>query len=83
MFKWFKIFNATEFDALDLISKTYTVNLEGIGQRDILVTKGTNYGLTYEGIFLSVQMNEQNPFKFDGHAVYIDDANDVWLGTPI
>lgn len=77
---WFKIFNIDDFAALGLVSRTYTLDLEGVGQKDILVTKGVNYGLTYEGVFLSLEMSDLNPFPFDGHAIYVDSHNNVYLG---
>lgn len=82
-FIWYKIFNTAEFDALDLISKTYTLVLENIGQKDVLVTKGEGYGITYEGVFLSLLLNDLNPFSIDDHAVYVDENDDVYLGLPV
>ncbi len=78
---WFKIFNQTEFEALDLVSKTYTVDLEVLGEKDILVTKGNYISILYEGIFLSIGMSEKNPFVFENTAVYLDENFDVWLGV--
>ena len=83
IYKWFKIFNTAEFDALDLVSKTYTFILEGVGQKDILVTKGVTYGMTYDGVFLSLNMIDQNPFEFDGHAIFIDGDDNVYLGIEV
>ena len=79
-YTWYKIFNKDEFDALDLVSKTYSVILDGIGLRDILVTKGFGYGITYEGIFLSLEINSQNPFYFEDHAICLNTEGDVYLG---
>lgn len=83
IYNWFKIFNKTEFDALDLVSKTYTFNLEGIGQKDVLVTKGLGYGITYQGVFLSLNLNDLNPFEFEGYAIYIDGDENVYLGIEV
>ncbi len=84
MFNWFKIFNRTEFDALGLVSKTYTLELEDIGIKNILVTKGITHGLTYEGVFLSLLLNDLNPFEFEGYAIYLNtETNDVYLGIAI
>lgn len=89
IFKWFKIFNLTAFEATDLVSRTYTQILEGIGQKDILVTKGELVSMLYEGIFLPLELNEINPFiklaETDAetdlaYAIYIDANNDVFLG---
>jgi hypothetical protein len=83
-YNWFLIFNTADFDALGLISKTYTLNLEGVGEKDILVTKGISYGITYEGIFLSLSLNDENPFEFEDHAIFLDVATDnVYLGIAI
>ncbi len=80
IYTWFYIFNTTELDDLDLISKKVTLNLEGIGQKEILITKAIGYGITYEGVFLSLNLNDKNPFEFDGHAIYVDESNNVFLG---
>ena len=78
-YNWFKIFNKTEFLATGLVSKAYSLNLENIGLKEILVTIGNYLGMTYEGVFLTLK-DDENPFMFDGHAIYIDSNNDVFLG---
>lgn len=82
-YTWFKIFNTTEFAALGLVSKTYTLDLEGVGQKDVFVTKGVNYGITYEDIFLPLELNAKNPFAFEGHAIYVDADDNVYLGIAV
>lgn len=83
-YNWFKIFNLTEFNATGLVSRKYTLNLEGIGEKTILVTKGVAVGMTYEDVFLSLELNDKNPFEFEGHAIYVDsESNDVYLGLPV
>lgn len=81
-YTWFKIFNRTEFEALGLVSKKYTLNLEGLGQKEILVTKGNLVGMLYEGIYLALDLNG-NPFAMDDHAIYQDANNDVYLGIAV
>ena len=83
IYTWFKIFNEGEFEASNLVSRTYTVNLEDIGQKDILVTKGNLVSMTYEGVMLSLDMNDANPFEFEGLAIYRDENDDVWLGIAV
>jgi hypothetical protein len=83
-YTWYKIFNLTEFEDLGLVSKAYTLNLSGIGQKSILVFKGNEVSVQYEGVTLPIQLNTKNPFEFDGHAVYLDtDTDDVYLGIAI
>lgn len=74
------IFNKNEFEALDLISKTYPINLPVLGQKDVLVTNGNLLAITFEGVFLAVNINDKNPFFKDGYAVFLDEENDVYLG---
>lgn len=82
-YRWFKILNRLEFDALGLVSKTYTWDLEGVGLKSILVTKGIGYAMLYDGVFLPLQLNDSNPFAIDQRAIYIDANNDVFLGIEI
>lgn len=83
IYTWFKIFNKDEFEDLDLVSRTYSLNLSGVGTKDILVTKGIGVGMTYDGVFLSLELEDQNPFEFEDKAIYIDENNDVYLGVGI
>lgn len=83
-FNWFKIFNMDEFLALELFSKTYLVILEGVGQRDVLVTRGNEVSIVYDDVLLVVDFEGDNPFVRVGaentYAVYKDENADVWLG---
>lgn len=79
-YTWFKIFNTDDFDESGLVSKTYVLNLEDVGLKEILVTKGITYGITYDGIFLAYNLNGLNPFYFEGHAIFRNPDNDVFLG---
>lgn len=83
IYDWYLIFNLDEFEALGLVSKSYTLDLEDIGEKTILVTKGNYISMLYEGVLLSVQMVDKNPFPFDGHAVYVDDDSNVYLGIEV
>lgn len=82
-YTWFNVFNRIAFQELGLVSKVYTLDLEGIGPKDILVTQGETLGMTYEGVFLSLEMSDENPFAFEGFAIYVDASNDVFLGIEI
>lgn len=81
VYTWFFIFNKAEFLALNLTSKTYTLILGDIGQKEIMATKGVAVGILYNDIFLSLELNDKNPFEFEGHAIYIDENDDVFLGV--
>lgn len=83
MYNWFKIFNTDEFDALGLVSKNYEVTLDGVGLKNVLVTKGIGYGMTCDDVFVAVEMNGTNPTEFDGLASYIATNGDVYLGFEV
>lgn len=84
MFNWYRIFNLTEFLATQLVSRTYTLELENVGIKDILATNGKTVSITYDDVMLSINLNGKNPFVFEGKAVYLADATqDVYLGLPI
>lgn len=76
----YRIFNTFDFEATGLVSRTYTLELEDIGERDILVTNGTMLSIVYEDILLTINLNEKNPFEFDSHMVYVTETGDVYLG---
>lgn len=83
IFNWFLIFNLTEFLATNLVSRTYELELEGVGIKEILVTNGKTVALTYEDVMLSLNLNGKNPFIFEGHAVFLDTVTqNVYLGLP-
>ena len=80
LYDCYKIINLDDFDDLELTSRKITATLGVLGQKEILVTKGNLLSFLYNGIFLSVNLNDKNPFEFEGHAIFIDPNNDVWLG---
>jgi hypothetical protein len=82
-YKWYQIFSLTEFEATGLVSREYQVNLQGIGLRSILVTKGNAVSIVYEDVLLSLNLGGNNPYEFGDYAIYLDSANLVWLGTPV
>lgn len=79
----YKIINLDEFEATGLVSRTVEATLAGIGLKEILVTKGNFVSLLYEGILLSLGIGEENFFEFEGHAVFLDPNNDIYLGIAV
>lgn len=82
-YDWYNLFNKTEFEAEDLTSRTLTLDLEGVGVSEVLVTKGNMLGITYQGVFLPINLDDKNPFDFEGYAVYLDENDDVHLGIAV
>lgn len=76
----FKIINLDDFNALGLASRNVSGLFGELGFKEVLVTKGNCVSMLYEGVFLSLNLNDKNPFEFDGHAIFVDPNNDLWLG---
>lgn len=81
-YNWYQIFNIDEFNAEGLYSKQYEIELVGIGLKSIFVVKGFSYSIIYDNTMLTVNMAGNNPFEFNGYAIYLDEENNVWLGVP-
>lgn len=77
---WYNVFSKPEFEALGLVSNTYEVFLEGLGNKDILVTKGNTIAVQFEDEFLPLEFADRNPYQRGDYAVYVDEDENVWVG---
>lgn len=83
IYAWYLIFNLTEFLNTQLVSRELDIDLQDIGQASIQITKGVGVSIVYDGVMLAINMNQKNPFEFEGYAVYLDAKNDVYLGKVV
>lgn len=79
----YKLINLDDFNDLDLTSRKLTVLLGILGEKEILVTKGNMVSILYDDVFLSVNLNDKNPFEFEDYSVFLDINNDIWLGIKV
>lgn len=79
-YTFYNVFNLDDFEAEGLVSKEYTKEFEGVGEKTILVTKSNLVGVLFDDIYLPLELNNNNPFEMDDRAVYIDDDNEVYVG---
>jgi hypothetical protein len=79
-FDWYKIINRAQFVNLNLASRTVTLDLADRGLTEITVVRGVGVGFVVDEKFIRANLNQRNPFYFDGLAVYQDPAQDLWLG---
>lgn len=77
---FYPIFNLQEFEDSGLVSKDYNLDFTNIGNVDLLVTKGNLTSITYNGVIVSLDMNDKNPFEFDGYAIYLGNDGIVYFG---
>lgn len=82
-YEWYPIFNYNDFLDTDLVSRKYTLTLEDIGEKDILVTRGNLLSILYEGVFLSINLNDRSPFYFEGYGVFAASDGQVYLGVEV
>jgi hypothetical protein len=82
-FNWFNLFNKAQFLETGLPSRTLKFILEGIGEKEILVTVGNEVSILYEGVFLPVGFFDKNPFVREGFAVWEDENENIWLGVEV
>jgi hypothetical protein len=80
IFDWYRIESLDWFLGLNIPSVTLTRELEGLGLKTVTLTSGNVVGLLYEGTYLMIEFEGRNPYEFDGHAVFVDDNRDIWLG---
>lgn len=81
IFDWYKLFLLSDFIATGLVSRTLEVNFEGIGRKQVLITKGNEVSITYENVLLPVEFLDNNPYEQNGYAVYKDEEGYIWLGV--
>lgn len=80
-FNWYRLFNHDEFLEQDVPSIEVDVVLQGLGQKSVLITRGVNTSILFEDTFLTIGLNDKNPFRYGEYAVLKDDNEDVWLGV--
>lgn len=79
-FTYFKTFNVDDFESKELVAFEYEYEFEGFGLKKVFATKGTRLNVMIDDVFLSIELNAKNPFKFEGRAVFISPNNDVYIG---
>lgn len=87
IFNWFLIFNKDIFLDTGLVSRKILAIMDGIGTKQILITKGNELSVTYEDVILPIGFNGENPYVKQGdaahYAVYLDTNGDVYLGIEV
>lgn len=77
---FYQIFNYQSFLDTDLVSRTYSLVFSDLGPKEVLVTRGNLVSITYDGILLSLNLNDESPFYFEEHAIYLHTDGFVYLG---
>lgn len=80
IYDWFRIFNLDEFLALNLVSRTYELELQDYGIKQFLVVKGEHVSIVHDGHMLVLNLNGKNPVKMGKYVAQVTEENDVYLG---
>lgn len=83
LYDWYLIINGATFEALDIPSREVEVVLEAVGLKTIMVVKGVNTSIVYEGVLLTPGLTGEPLFAFDGYAAYRDENDDIYLGIEV
>ncbi len=83
IYNWYLLFNRPDFEATELVSRTLKFFLEDVGNVEILVTQGNELAITYDGVFLPVGFNRENPYAISPYAVAEDFDGNIYLGIEV
>lgn len=82
-YDWYELFDLQEFLDTGLVSRTLQVFLEGVGEADIIITRGNWVAITYDGVFLPVGFAGKNPYAISPYAVMQDEDGKIHLGIEV
>lgn len=82
-FDWYQIFNLDDFEDTGLVSRTFSVDLEGRGDTEVTVYRGVGYSVRWDDHYLPIEFQDHNPYVLDGAAVYVDDDANVFIGFEV
>lgn len=81
MADWYNVGNKAEFEAKEIPQESFMLDLEDLGQQEIVFLKGFSFSVIFMGEMLTPVLNNRNPFDGKKVACYIDpETSDVWVG---
>lgn len=80
MWDWWKIINLDEIKKPDVPERYLSFNLSGLGQTDVVVARGFNIMVLFQGYWLVPALNARNPFTQGNVGAFIDGDNNLWVG---
>ena len=82
--RWYKIGNVDEFEKKGVPQIEITVELEELGQVDIVLIFGFNVSVIFQGEMLTIGLNGRNPFFKEKASAYIDPkTRNLWVGYAV
>lgn len=81
MADWYNVGNKAEFEAKEIPQESFVLDLEDLGQQEIVFLKGFSFSVIFMGEMLTPVLNNRNPFFRNKATSYIDpETSDIWVG---
>lgn len=83
-YDWYKVANKQDFEDDGFYQTEFRVSLEGLGIKDVIITRGNETSIYIDEVFLPVNFLGNNPFTTDNMAIYLDEAtDDIYVGYEV
>ena len=81
---WYKVGNAKEFEEKGIPQLVQELELEDMGNVEIVFIKGFEISIIFNGEVLTPNLNGRNPFFRNKTTAYIDpETKDIWVGYEV
>lgn len=81
---WYNIGNAENFEKMGIPQLAQELELEDLGMVEIVLIKGFNLSVIFNGEMMTPNLNGRNPFSKNKTTAYIDPiTKDIWVGYEV
>lgn len=77
---YWNVYTVEKFEVQNVPQVTITRDLDTLGIVEISFFKGFNLSVLFQGVILTPNLNDRNPFYKNGVAAYIDEKGQIWVG---
>lgn len=79
---WYNIgIKKNEWIAKGIPQEVLNLDLEDLGEKEIVLINGFNFSVIFEGDMLTPDLNGRNPFYKEKTSCYVDpETSEIWVG---
>ena len=77
---YWKVYTVKEFEVQNVPQVTITRDLDTLGTVEISFFQGFNLSVLFQGVILTPNLNDRNPFDKNGVAAYTDEKGQILVG---
>lgn len=82
--KWYNVGNKEEFLNKDIPQEVKTIDLEDLGEKEVVFINGINFSVIFNGRMMTPDLNGRNPFDAVDNTCYVDNlTGEVWVGYAV